>query len=154
MIKQFFLRLIHERTFLKYTITGAVVSALELVLLYWLVDGLNWWYLYASSLAFFSGLLISFLLRKLLVFKNYNWSAVPQQLLEYSLVGVLNVFLNGLLMFILVDWLFIPYLWSQVIANVFLGIIGFLLNKIIIFKPVGRVVIGLPQRLKKPEAND
>jgi putative flippase GtrA len=130
MIKQFF----KHQAFLKYALTGAVVTALELWLLYALVDLNGWWYLYASSLSFFIGLVLSFFLRKFIVFSNYDWSALPRQLFFYSMVWVVDIILNAGLMYLLVDCLILSYILSQIISNLFLGIFGFIFNKLVTFK--------------------
>lgn len=129
---------IRHQMFAKYALTGALITASELALLYILVDRFQWWYLLASSLVFFIGLVASFFLRKIFVFRNYDWSALPRQLFFYSAIWIFNILLNGSLMYFLVDWCAVDYLLAQVISNLFLGIIGFLFNKFITFKKFSR----------------
>jgi len=130
IIKQFF----RHQAFIKYALTGAVVTCGELILLFNLVQLRGWWYLYASSLVFFLGLVISFFLRKILVFKNDDWQSLPRQLFFYSLVWLIDIALNGGLMYALVGYLKIGYLLAQIISNLFLGIFGFAFNKLVTFK--------------------
>ena len=129
-LKQIFL---HE-AFVKYVITGASVTVFELALLYWLVDMRSWWYLYASSVSFLFGLVTSFFLRKIIVFKNYDWPALPRQLFFYSLVWLIDLALNAGVMYLLVDGSKVGYIVSQIISNIFLGLFGFVFNKLITFK--------------------
>ncbi len=130
--RQFF----KHQAFLKYALTGACVTVFELGLLYWLVDVKGWWYLYASSLSFFGGLVVSFFLRKIIVFKNYDWSALPRQLFFYSIVWLIDIALNAGFMYLMVDFTKTGYILSQIISNIFLGIFGFLFNKLVTFKTI------------------
>lgn len=134
MPRVFLIKLFKNEAFIKYAITGAVVSLGELFLLYHLVEGGHWYYLWASTLTFFLGLLISFFLRKLIVFKNHDWSCWRRQIFFYSLVWIIDLSLNAGFMFVLVDGLKITYLPSQIISNLFLGIFGFAFNKLVTFK--------------------
>jgi len=133
-IKQLFF----HPTFVKYVLTGLVVTAGELGLLYWLVQDRHWWYLPASSVSFLTSLIISFFLRKTLVFKNYLWSAWPRQLFFYALVWIIDLSLNAGMMLIMVEWLGLSYWVAQIIANIFLGLFGFVFNKLVTFKKFSR----------------
>lgn len=134
MSDNFLIKLFKNEAFLKYALTGAVVSVGELFLLYHLVEGGRWYYLWASTLTFFLSLVISFFLRKLIVFKNHDWSCWRRQIFFYSLVWLIDLVLNAGFMFALVDFVKITYLPSQIISNLFLGIFGFAFNKLVTFK--------------------
>ena len=134
MTDNFLLKFFKNEVFLKYLATGAVVSAGELWLLYHLVENTHWYYIWASTLTFFLSLAISFFLRKLFVFKNHDWSCWRRQIFFYCLVWVIDLCLNALLMFVAVDFVKITYLVSQVISNLFLGLFGFIFNKLVTFK--------------------
>lgn len=134
MPKVFLIKLFKNEAFIKYALTGAVVSSGELFLLYSLVEGDHLYYIWASTLTFFLGLLISFFLRKTIVFKNHDWSCWRRQILFYSLVWLIDLVLNAGFMFVLVDSIKITYLPSQIISNLFLGIFGFSFNKLVTFK--------------------
>lgn len=130
----FLIKLFKNSAFIKYALTGAVVSVGELYLLYHLVESGRWYYLWASTLTFFLSLLISFFLRKLIVFKNHDWSHWHRQIFFYSLVWLIDLCLNAGLMLLLVDFTGISYLPAQVISNLFLGVFGFVFNKLVTFK--------------------
>ena len=134
MPKVFLIQLFKNEAFVKYALTGAVVSLGELFLLYYLVEGGRLYYIWASTLVFFLGLLISFFLRKTIVFKNHDWSRWRRQIFFYSLVWLIDLVLNAGFMFVLVDAIKITYLPSQIISNLFLGIFGFAFNKLVTFK--------------------
>lgn len=133
-MKQTLIKLFTNEAFVKYAVTGAIVSLGELFLLYHLVEGGRWYYLWASTLTFGLGLMVSFFLRKLIVFKNHDWSRWPRQIFFYFLVWLIVLCLNAGFMFVLVEVVTITYLPSQVISNCFLGIFGFLFNKLVTFK--------------------
>jgi putative flippase GtrA len=136
MKELFVVKLFKNEAFVKYAATGAFVSVGELFLLYHLVETGRWYYIWASTLVFFLGILVSFFLRKLIVFKNHDWSHWRRQILFYSLVWIIDLALNAGFMFALVDFIKIAYLPSQIVSNLFLGIFGFAFNKLVTFKPL------------------
>ncbi len=134
MKDNFIIKFFKNKAFVKYVATGAIVSVGELWLLYHLVESGHWYYLWASTLTFFLSLLVSFFLRKLVVFKNHDWSHWWRQILFFSLLWVIDLCLNAGFMIVLVDLVKVPYLLSQIIANLFLGLFGFAFNKLVTFK--------------------
>jgi putative flippase GtrA len=144
---------IKHQTFVKYVLTGMSVTVFELALLYWLVSAQNWWYLYASSASFLFGLTASFFLRKIIVFKNHDWPALPRQLFFYSLVWVIDLVLNAGFMYLLVDGSKLGYIVSQIISNIFLGLFGFFFNQLVTFKKCPEAQAGLQHHRLIEEIN-
>lgn len=135
--------------FVKYSLTGALVTACELYLLYFLVEYVSWFYLLASALAFSFGLLSSFFLRKLWVFKNDDWRDTLKQFGWYSFILIINVGFNSVLMFWLVELLGVNYLLAQFLAAMLLGILSFLFNKTVTFHLVSKAAVNLPKALEE-----
>jgi len=135
--------------FVKYSLTGTIVTLGELYLLYFLVDISKWFYLPASALSFGLGLLASFFLRKLWVFKNDDWHDTFKQFGWYSFILVINVCFNIALMFWLVDFLELDYLLAQFFSGILLGILSFLFNKTVTFHLVAKTATNLPKALEE-----
>ena len=138
-------RFFKQPAFLKYAATGALVSVFELYFLYDLVEKTGWYYLYASALTFFGSLVISFFLRKIVVFGDRRWAGVGRQLFLYAFIWLGISIANIVVMYFMVDRLLISYLPAQFISNIFLGFGGFLFNKLITFKPLTKVHFGSQQ---------
>ncbi|NCN25656.1 GtrA family protein [Candidatus Falkowbacteria bacterium] len=133
--------------FVKYSLTGALVTSCELYLLYFLVDISKWFYLPASALSFGLGLLASFFLRKLWVFKNDDWHDTFKQFGWYSFILVINIAFNIGLMYWLVELLRLNYLLAQFFSGALLGILSFLFNKTVTFHLVTKTATNLPKAL-------
>ena len=117
----------------KYIVSGLVPTSIELGLLFVLVEYLGVWYLLASAMVLTVSFCVSFTLRKFWVFKN-NSRLIMKQAGLYGALFTFDILVNLGLMYVFVDYFFLPYLFAQIIANIFLGIVGFLFNRYIIFK--------------------
>lgn len=122
------------KTFIVYALAGALAVAVEVVLIYFMVQTLNWWYVIASALAYFIGFFIGFFLRKLLAFHEHGWSHLLKQMSLYGAILLLILTLNTLAVVILVENLSLAAWWAQVISAGPVGLVGYLLNKKYTFK--------------------
>lgn len=127
--------LFRDKVFIRYLLSGALVSLMELVVFAWLIYSWNWSYLWASAVIFFFGLIISFLLRKIWVFSRCAHSS-HKQLIFYSAVFCASTLVNLLIMYVLIDRFYIPKLLAQIIAMTLVGFFTFTANKTITFKPL------------------
>ena len=134
--------------FVKYVISGSVVSVGEIGTLIFLVQIAGWHYLLASTVSFVAGLLASFVWRKFLVFASRTWQSFRRQLLIYSVVMSMTAILNLGLMYILVDGWHIFYAGAQIISGLILGLLSFTLNRLFTFKQT-KAVVYLPFHLDR-----
>ena len=147
MIHNRLLKILSHRTFLLYVLTGASVTLLELLALRHLVYSVHMPYLAASCWTFALGLIVSFFLRKYFVFENHDWPDILKQFGLYSFILVINTGLNALVMYYLVDLIGGHIIMSQVISNLFLGIISYLFNKAFTFRKIGEASLNLPEKI-------
>ncbi|MCX6797928.1 MAG: GtrA family protein, partial [Candidatus Falkowbacteria bacterium] len=89
---------------------------------------------FSTSVAFVLSFLISFTLQKFWTFRNNNQARLAHQLGLYILTAFIGLNINGASMHVLVNSLGVWYLLAQLIVNLFLGIINFVVYKFIIFK--------------------
>lgn len=143
------LKIIRHEVFLKYVLTGAIVTFFELLALRYLVSFNVLSYLPASCLTFATGLMVSFFLRKYLVFNNHDWPDILRQFALYSLILAINTFLNFLVMYLLVDIGGLGVVFSQLLSNLFLGIVGYLFNKAFTFRKLGVASLNFPEKIAK-----
>jgi glycosyltransferase involved in cell wall biosynthesis/putative flippase GtrA len=118
---------------LRYFICGITAAATNIFLLYIFTDIFGVWYLYSSVLAFFLALVVSFVLQKFVVFKDNKTDGLKSQFSKFLIAAVLGVLTNTALVFVFVDIFGIWYIFSQVIAGVFVMVQNFILYKLFIF---------------------
>lgn len=118
-------------TVLRYIISGLTASAVMLGSLVFFREILGIWYLYSSTLAFILAFIISFLLQKFWTFRNLSVSNAHKQMVLFLIVSLINLGINGLGMFILVDKIGIWYFISQIFVTAFIAIWSFFAYRII-----------------------
>ena len=104
-------------TIWRYIFSGLSASAVMLCSLAFFREILGLWYLYSSTLAFILGFIVSFLLQKFWTFKDFNGSNTHKQLIAFLIVSLVNLGINTLGMFVLVDKIGLWYFVSQVIVT-------------------------------------
>lgn len=100
----------------RFIVTGAIVAAIDLILLYVFKDILLIWYLTSSILAFIIAFIISFGLQKLWTFQDYSLEHVHIQFTQYISISAINLMINTALVFMFVELFGIFYLVSQIIS--------------------------------------
>ena len=129
------IRLIYKkRQYVKFIIAGGTAAFTDLTLLYIFTDILGWWYLISAAIAFIIAFFVSFFLQKFWTFRDNNRERIYKQMGQYFLVGTVNLTINTLGMYILVDKLNIMYLFAQMIMMVLIAIGSFLIYRFVIFK--------------------
>ncbi len=139
----FFLRQIYKKKiYLKYIISGGTAAGVDLVLLYALTDIFGLWYLLSAILAFIAAFFISFYLQKFWTFSDNSREKILKQMILYFMVGLINLCINTLGMYILVDKLEVMYVLAQIIMGALIAISSFLIYKFIIFSTRGKLASG------------
>lgn len=118
---------------LRYLVSGLVGALVNLLLMYSLVEWLQIWYIYAGTIAFLLSSLVGFTLHKLWTFRNYSRHYVSRQLLMYVMIGVVNIGLNTLIIFLLVEHFHFWYLLAQILSSAFIAVAGFFIYRRIVF---------------------
>ena len=150
MIKELF----KDKIFVRYLLSGALVSLMELVVFAWLIYFCDWAYLAASAVIFFFGLIMSFVLRKLWVFSTCGLYSSRKQLLFYSTVFATSTLVNLLIMYVLIDRFNLSKLLSQIIAMTLVGFFTFTANKTITFKPLPTRDLSLVKYIESQQLKD
>jgi len=119
---------------IRYIFSGSITSLSVFLLLYSLVQILNIWYLTASIVSFYFGIIVSFIMQKFFTFRNHSIKRIH---LQFSFFIIFNIFmlgLNTLLMYAFVDLLGFWYLSSQVCITAFAACINYKTFGNLIFK--------------------
>lgn len=117
--------------FIRYLITGSLAFIVEYSFFY-LLDRLNFWYVYSNSIAMICGFLLSF-------FLNRNWSFkskrnTKKQFIMYGVLFLINIGISNGLMFVFVEKLYIQPVFSKLLAIGALVCWNFFIYKKLIFK--------------------
>jgi putative flippase GtrA len=100
----------------RYIISGGTAATVDLVILYLLTSIVGIWYLFSAIIAFLIALGVSFSLQKFWTFADHSTDRMSSQVVVYFIVASINLGLNTLLMYLLVDAVLLPYLLAQIIA--------------------------------------
>jgi putative flippase GtrA len=122
-----------RKAVIKFFVAGAFAGATDLLALFIFHGLLHWQIVLATSSAFLLSFMVSFSLQKLWTFRNYSQKRLPRQLILYFSIAFLSMNLNGFGMHQLVNNIGVWYLLSQLIVNLFLGVINFFSYKFIVF---------------------
>lgn len=122
------------KQFIRFIISGMVITVLGISLLYILTEVIHLWYLAASVVSFITIFVVGFSLQKFWAFQNKDMEVIHRQA-SFSLgMGILNFFLNTALMYLLVTMLAIHYSIAQLIVYGTLGMADFFVYKFFIFR--------------------
>lgn len=133
-----FLLVDKNKTIIKYIISGGTAAFTDLLLLFFFTDLLGLYYLLSAALAFMVAIVISFNLQKRWTFRDTNEN-VGEQMTVYVIVGIVNLGLNTLLMFLFVDFFHVMYIVAQIFAGGTIAISSFLIYRFFIFKKQDKI---------------
>jgi putative flippase GtrA len=118
---------------IKFIIAGGTAFVVNIVALFVFTDIIGIHYLTSTVLAFLVAFIISFVLQKFWTFRDHSSDQLHVQGILYLIMQGVNLGLNALLMYTLVEYLHVYYLFSQVIISFFLAFVSFFINKRYIF---------------------
>lgn len=119
--------------FFRYLFVGGTAFLVDAGCLFLLEKlGLN--YLLAAMFAFVVGLVVNFILSKLLVFKgNETISSNKVEFLVYAIIGVIGLGLTELILYLFTEKLLVYFMVSKVIAAMVVLIWNFVARKVTLY---------------------
>ena len=135
MLEFLFKQIYRHRQIIRYIISGGIAAVVDLILLYILTDVFGIWYLFSATLAFCVTFFVSFFLQKYWTFRDRAKEKIYRQIGLTFAVAIINLGLNTLLMFLLVDILGIWYLLAQALVFAVIAVESFMIYKFLIFTP-------------------
>jgi putative flippase GtrA len=118
---------------IRFFISGGTAFLVSISTLYVLVDLAGLWYLLASAFSFLAAFIVSFTLQKFWTFRNRGLVQMHLQIIQSLLVATMNLGLNTLSMYLLVDKLGSHYLFAQVVTTAWIAVETFFLYKYFVF---------------------
>jgi len=122
-------------TIAKFVASGSTAAAVEFSLLYVLKEYAGLHYLISSSIAFCVAVVVGFTLQKFWTFENRELDRIQRQAIQYFALGLTNLGINAVLMYLLVENFHLWYMLAQVLACGMLACNNFLMYNLFIFKP-------------------
>lgn len=123
-----------RKGFIKFFLVGCCTGALDLLVLFILHGICRINIVPATSIAFVLSFLLSFILQKRWTFREFGHKNTPRQLVVYIANTFFDLNLNALLMYLLVNRLAWWYILSQVLVNLAIGLLNFIIYKYLIFR--------------------
>jgi glycosyltransferase involved in cell wall biosynthesis len=118
----------------KFLITGTIAAFLNIALLYLLTEYARLWYLASSVVSFLIALAANFAMQKYWTFRSTSGGDTRRQLPSFVLLQLVNLGLNSLLLFALVEYLHVWYVFAQFIVSLLLACFTFVVNRALIFR--------------------
>lgn len=125
---------ITDNKIVRYLFSGIVAALANIFLIYFFADIVGLWYLASSVMAFLGSLFVSFAMQKYVTFKDSSSGGTKEQLVYYLILSLVNLSLNTLTVYVLVDFLDVNYIYSQIISAGVIAIESFFVYNLFIFK--------------------
>lgn len=118
----------------RYLFVGGTAFVVDAGCLFLLeMMGLN--YLVAAVFAFISGLIVNFILSKMLVFKGAeSGSSNGVEFLVFAIIGVIGLGLTEIIMYLCTEKLSFYFMLSKIIAAIIVLIWNFVARKLILYR--------------------
>ena len=121
------------KTVLKYFIAGSGAALVQLATYYLLIQLLGVeMYIFSTSVAFVIAMSISFILQKYWTFRDNSLRRIPRQLIIFFTIALMNLILNGFLMYMAVNILN-RYMVAQIVVMGIIAVASFILNRTMTF---------------------
>lgn len=120
---------------LRYSISGCVAATTNLGVIYIFVDVFNFWYISASVISFAATFIVSFSLQKFWTFKDPDLDVIHKQVAISFTVAMVNLFLNTVYMYGLVEYVHLHYLQAQILTTIMIAVGSFIAYQYLVFKP-------------------
>ncbi|MFA6386501.1 MAG: GtrA family protein [Candidatus Paceibacterota bacterium] len=121
---------------IRYIFAGCVATGSNLAILFILVHYFKLWYLTSSIISFCCAVVISYLLQKFFVFRNYERGDMHKQFLHFFIYNIVMLGVNTLLMYFFVDIVSIWYLLAQALCAIIIACMNYIYFNKIVFKKV------------------
>ena len=119
---------------IRYLFAGGTATASNLVILFVGVYYFHLWYLTAAIISFCCAVIISYLLQKFFVFRNYFKENMHKQFAIFFIFNLFMLGVNTLLIYIFVDIMGLWYLLAQVLSSAIGACVNYIYFNKVIFK--------------------
>lgn len=118
--------------FIRHVFVGGFASIVDWILFYLFALELNIYYQFSLILSFSIATTINYILSKILTFKCKS-KKITRQFLLFLFFSIITLLLSMLLMFIMVDMIFLEKMISRILTTFILLLFNFFVSKKLIF---------------------
>jgi putative flippase GtrA len=118
---------------MKFVFCGGIAATLNLAILYVLTEYFLIWYLYSACISFMASWVVSFLLQKFFTFEHSRTDEVWGEAALYIGWSLVALSLNTLLVYFFAEGLGVWYIFSQVLAGIFVAFWNYFVYSRVIF---------------------
>lgn len=123
----------HLHSIFKYVVSGGSSACVNLGTLYLLTEYAHVHYLQSAVVSFIIAFFISFLLQKFWTFKDMRKEVVHWQMILFLGLSLINLLVNTLFIYSLVEYVHLWYLAAAVVSGALLAVSNFFIYKHVIF---------------------
>ncbi|KKR21041.1 MAG: hypothetical protein UT48_C0015G0002 [Parcubacteria group bacterium GW2011_GWE2_39_37] len=120
--------------FFKFLVSGGTAALISFSILYVLTDIFGFWYLISSIIAFLIAVIFNFIVQKNWTFKADQARESKNQLILFLVISLINLVINSLGMFFLVEKLRLWYMLAQFFLTGAQAIVNYFVYKGVVFK--------------------
>jgi len=118
---------------MRFLVSGTTAAAVNIFILFLLVEYVHIYYLVASVLSYLGSLVFGFTLQKFWAFRDYSTHRTHFQALGYVIVTATNLGFNTVLMYVLVSVLGVWYILAQFFAGAAMAVTSYFAYKTFVF---------------------
>ena len=111
--------------FIRYFFVGGVAAVVNIGMLFIFTDVCHIYYLVSNIISFTLGLIVNYILSKLLVFQDKVSLSTSKEFIIYAIIGVVGLGIDTLLMSTFTDTFNIYYMLSKIISTLLVFIWNF-----------------------------
>ena len=111
--------------FIRYFFVGGVAAVVNIGMLFIFTDVCHIYYLVSNIISFTLGLIVNYILSKLLVFQDKVSLSASKEFIIYAIIGVVGLGIDTLLMSIFTDTFNIYYMLSKIISTLLVFVWNF-----------------------------
>lgn len=119
--------------FVRYGFVGASAFVVDFSSLWILTDCFDLYYVYSNMIAFTIGLVYSYILTVLWVFKESTYQNKWVEFVVFAIIGIIGLVLNTKLLYWMTEYLAIYYLVSKIMATIVVLFWNFFARKYLLF---------------------
>lgn len=116
----------------RYIFSGGISFLINVSIFWILINNTDISYVISSIISFIISTFSGFILHKLITYRD-NRSITNKKISLYYLLNIMNILMNALLIFILVEYFIIEKIYSLILSNIFISIYSYNIYKKIIF---------------------
>ncbi|MCX6753876.1 MAG: GtrA family protein [Candidatus Nomurabacteria bacterium] len=115
----------------RFLVSGGIGVIFGFITLYSLTEYVGLWYILSAAITFVLSDVLGFILKKIWVFEDKNIKVIQKQIFLYIILSITYLITNTGLLYVLVEYLQIQYIISQIILTSILSFPSYFISRYI-----------------------